>query len=121
MHITVCSLAHETPFGNGFKVCAVDYNHLGLAFDGRIEFAIGEQLELELRLGGVTVPHVLGIVRNHHDNRYGVQFDYSAAGMQSDAMITALETLEDQLKGSYSETVVSTAHRKVHKRDRYSD
>lgn len=121
MHITACSLAQETPYSNGFKVNAVDYNHLGIGFDTRVNFSVGEQLELELRLGSTIIPKVIGIVRSRHDERYMIQFDFSSPSMQEETMITALEGLETQLKGSYSDTVWSTALRKMNRRDRYGE
>lgn len=106
---------------NDAKVVAYDYNHLGLAFDAHLDLDIGEQIILTLRHDTLSLSGLTATVKNRNECRYGVAYDFSAPQMNSAEVLDKLEAIEAALRGTYAETVVSSALRKMKRRDRYNE
>lgn len=102
------------------RVKPVDYNAHGLAFQhpGR-DMKPGEYLEMTLALKHVRIYGVVAVIRNIHDGRVGMQFDFSHERMRAANVIDSMEEIERMLHTSHA--AVSSGFRKMKKRDRFSD
>lgn len=102
------------------RVKSIDFNAHGLSFQhsGGV-LRPGDFLELTLVLKHVRVYGVIAVIRNMHEGRAGIQFDFSHERMQDPNIIDSLEELERMLHTSHA--TVSSGLRKMKKRDRFSD